>query len=180
MKIIRDGKFLVDENGEVIDELAEGKMYAVLEEGERVLRKRDIEPIEKAVEIRMRFAKVNFLVIGEICDKYSIFPKLIPYVGYMSGKLIHRNGRVITREKLPAICGVSKVTVDRQLKGLLKDDILKRELTDEGVVFYMNPYVVHLGRKINESLFKMFENTEYRYNYEKVLGGPSEYRRKRY
>ena len=180
MEIIRDGKFLVDENGEVINELNDGETYAILEEGERVLRKRDIEPIEKAVEIRMRFAKVNFLVIGEICDKYSIFPKLIQYVGYMSGKLIHRNGRVITREKLPVICGVSKITVDRQLKGLLKDDILKRELTDEGVVFYMNPYVVHLGRKINESLFKMFENTEYRFNYEKVLGDPSEYRRKRY
>ena len=177
MEVIDEGKYLVNEYGEVIDELKDGQVFVVLQEGDRILRKDDIEPVEKTVEIRMRFAKVNFMVIGEICDKYSIFGKLIQYVGYGTGKLIHRNGRLITRENLPEICGVSKITVDRQLKGMLKDDILKKELTVDGIAYFMNPYIVHLGKRINYSLFEMFKNTEYRFNYEEVLGEPSEYRR---
>ena len=161
--------YICTKDGEIIDTLSSKESYAKLDEGDRILRKKSIESFEKMVEIRMRFAKVNFIIFGDICRKYSIFPYLIQYVGYMNGRLVFRNGKDITRKNLPKICKVSMATVNRQLIGLISDDIIKPVKENGKTVYYMNPYVVHLGKKINLSTYEMFENTIYKNSYEGML-----------
>ena len=161
--------YICTKDGEIIDTLSSRENYAKLEDGDRVLRRKSIESFEKSVEIKMRFAKVNFLVFGDICRKYSIFPYLVQYVGYMSGKLVFRNGKDITRNNLPKICKVSVATVNRQLSGLISDDIIKPVKQDGKTIYFMNPYIVHLGKKINLSTYEMFKNTIYKNSYEGML-----------
>ena len=47
-------------------------------------------------------------------------------------------------------------TVNRQLIGLISDDIIKPVKENGKTVYYMNPYVVHLGKKINLSTYEIF------------------------
>lgn len=167
--------YIVDENGEILDKVCKNETYVKLGEGDRVLRKDYIEKIDKRRKINMRFAKVNPLVNGEISAKYSIFPYLVKYVGYMNGVLRHRNGKILRKENISELCGVSEITVTRQLRGMIKDEILKPIKTDDGIAYIMNPFVVHLGREINDSLYEMFENSVYSNKYEKALGDTDDF-----
>ena len=161
--------YLVNKDGEVIKEVSNPDNYVEMYEGDRLLRKSSLESFDKRVEIKMRFAKVNYVVFSDICNKYSIFCKLIPYIGYNTGKLRYRNGNKIRRKDLAKICGVSSITIDRQLKGLMRDDVIKSVKDNDGLNYYVNPYVVHLGKKINSFTYNLFKDTIYRTEYEAML-----------
>ena len=167
--------YIVDEHGEVLDEVSNNETYVKLNEGDRVLRKDFIEKINKRRKINMRFAKVNPLVNGDISRKYSIFPYLTRYVGYMNGVLRYRNGKLVKRDDIGELCRVSNITAIRQLRGMIRDEILKTVKTDEGVAYIMNPFIVHLGTDVNDSLYEMFENSIYSSNYEKALGDTDDF-----
>jgi hypothetical protein len=169
-------KYVVDESGEVLDSIDSTETYVKLNSGDRVLRKDYIEKIDKHKSINMRFAKINFLVNGDISRKYSIFPYLIQYVGYMNGVLRHRNGRLLTNDTIGELCHVSKITAIRQLRGMIKDDIIRKIKTDDGFAYVMNPFIVHLGKEINDSLYDMFKNSKYSVNYEKTLGDYNDFK----
>lgn len=163
--------YIVDDEGVVIRDIDNVDNVYELNDGDRILRKNNLEGIDRQVEIKMRFAKVNFVVIGEICRKYPIFTSMIKYIGYHSGKLMFKNGTTINRRNLVKACGVSTATINRQLSGLIKDDVIKVVREGRNAVYFVNPYVVHLGKKVNLSLYEMFKNSVYRENYEKTIRG---------
>jgi hypothetical protein len=161
--------YLVDETGEVIETLSDESTYVKVDAGDRVLRKNSIDSYEEMITIPMRFLKVNFKVFGKICLKYPIMLSLLEYIQYQTGKLVYRNGRLVKRKDLPRICEVSSATIDRQLKGLMKDDVIKSQKEDNTTVYYINPFVVHFGKQIYECSFKLFKDSIYRENYEELL-----------
>lgn len=163
--------YLVNSTGEVIEKIPHGKVLTYLDEGDKVFRKDCIEGAERTVAIKMRFAKVNPVVFWDIISKYPIFAKMLNYLQYQSGKLVFRNGVTINRRNLAKACGVSSATVDRQLKGLMNEDIIKTIKDGRDVIFYVNPYIVHIGKKINYSLYMLFKETLYRKNYDKTMSG---------
>lgn len=172
MKKIKDIdkiRYFIDDDGVVVGELREGETVAILQTGDRILRKNNIESYDNQVAIKMRFGKVNLRVFGKIAAKYPLFLLMLDYVAYQSGKLMFKNGVTINRRNLAKACGVSNATVDRQLKGLIEEDVIKSVKDGRDSVFFVNPYVFHIGKKVNYSLYELFKDTAYRENYERRL-----------
>lgn len=168
MEITEEPMFLVNANGEVVQEVPRGQIFTYLNEGDRVYRKDGVENIEKSAPINMRFGKINLKELANIGHKYPIFLDITNYVQYGTGKLVFRNGLPVHRSDLPKICNVSKNTIDRQLKGLMRDDIIKSVRDDKKIVYFMNPYVLHLGANMRQSLIDLFADTEYKRTCEKM------------
>lgn len=163
--------YLVNSNGEVIEEIPIGKTLTYLNEGDKVFRNDGIEGIEKTVAIKMRFAKVNLKVFWELCHKYPILTKMLEYLQYQTGKLVYRNGVTINRKNLARACGVTKGTITRQIKGLIEEDVIKIVKNGRDSIFYVNPYIAHIGKKVNYSLYVLFKDTIYKKKYDKTLEG---------
>ena len=163
--------YIVDNNGVIIRNVGNIDNLYEVEEGDRILRRKNLDEIDKQVEIKMRFAKVNYVVYGDIAYKYPVFLKMLKFIGYRSGKLMYRNGYPVNRRNLAKVCGVSSATINRQLKGLIDDDVIKVVREGRNAAYFVNPYVVHLGKKVNFSLYDMFKDSVYRDNYEKTIRG---------
>lgn len=163
--------FLVDENGEILDETSEdGEVFTKLTIGDRVYRKSGEEETPRLRTIDMRFVKVNIHEIGRIGRKYPIFLRMIEYIQYQSNKLAFSNGKPINRQNLARVCGVCKNTVDTQLRGLIKEDVIKGVKDGRNCIYYVNPYIAHFGKQVYESVEKMFSSTIYKENRERLLG----------
>ncbi len=171
MEIAEKTMFLVDENGEVINEVPRGKMFTYLDEGDRVFRRDRIDEIDRMSPVNMRFGKINLTDAAIIGHKYPIFLDLMKYVQYGTGKLVFRNGLPVSRDSFPRICNVSSHTIDRQLKGLMKDDVIKAVRNGKNKIYYMNPYILHLGQKIRNALVDLFKDTFYINTCEKMWDG---------
>jgi hypothetical protein len=171
MEIAEEPMFLVKESGEVVQQVPRGQIFTCLNEGDRVFRKDGVENIEKSAPVNMRFGKINLKELAKIGHKYPIFLDISDYVQYGTGKLVFRNGLPVHRSDLPRICNVSKNTIDRQLKGLMKDDVIKSVRDDKKIIYFMNPYVLHLGTNMRQSLLDLFADTEYKRTCEKTWSG---------
>jgi len=158
-----------NQNGEAIYILKEGESVAVLEAGDRILRRDAIYNPDKLSKVKMRFVKFNPSAPKEWGMKYPLILVLLDYIQYQTGKLVYRNGVTINRRNLSKVCGVSPSTVDRQLKGLMEEDVIKAVKNGRDTVFYINPYVVHVGPKVHGSLLELFKASRYREMYEKTL-----------
>jgi hypothetical protein len=161
--------YIVDSDGVIVRNVGNIDNLFEVEAGDRILRKKNLEGVDKLVEIKMRFAKVNYVVFGDIIDKYPVFAKMIKLIGYYSGRLMYKNGVSVNRRNLSKACGVSNATINRQLRGLINDDVIKVVREGREAAYFVNPYVVHLGKKVNLSLYELFKDTIYRENYEKTL-----------
>ena len=159
------------DTSEIVDESNVDEVFVKLRAGDVVLRKEGLEERTKLVSINMRFGKVNLNVLWDICRKYPIFFKMIEYLQYQSGKLTFSNGREINRRNLCELCNLSHNTVDRQIKGLIEEDIIKTVKNGRSIIFYVNPYVVHIGSTVYESLRDMFKDSIYKKNCAKLTKG---------
>ncbi len=162
---------LGNNRGEAVYVLKEGESVALLERGDRILRRDSIFNPDKLCSVKMRFAKINPSAPREWGMKYPLFLILLDYVQYQTGKLVYRNGVAINRRNLAKACGVSNSTVDRQLKGLIEEDIVKPVKDGRDTIFYINPYVVHVGKKVQASLIELFKDSRYKDTYERTLEG---------
>ena len=171
MSNLQETYYLVNDDGEVIDKADGNEVFTKLQIGDRVLRKNSIEKIEKAIPLDMRFMKMNYYPFREISSKYSIFIRIIEYLQYETGKIVFRNGNMINRKTLLKLCGVSKNTFDKQMNGLIKDDAIKSVRDGKNVIYFVNPYIVHIGKKMSLSLYDLFKNTQYKRTYERTLKG---------
>lgn len=163
--------YIVDSDGVVVKNVANIDNLIEVEAGDRILRKKNLDGIDKQVKIKMRFAKVNYVVYGDIVYKYPVFAKMLKLIGYNSGKLLYRNGYPVNRRNLAKACGVSSATINRQLRGLINDDVIKVVREGREAAYFVNPYVVHLGKTVNLSLYDLFKDSIYRENYEKTIRG---------
>lgn len=159
-----------DKNGEAIYVLKEGESVAVLNYGDMVFRRNGEIKSDKLVSIDMRFTKTNQMVYGRLAYKYPLLNLLMEYIQYQTGKLVYRNNVAINRKNLAKVCEISPATVNRQLKGLIEEDVIKIAKEGRNSIFFMNPYVVHVGKKVYESLVEMFKETKYKQTYQKMIG----------
>ena len=158
-----------NQNGEAIYILKEGESVAILNTVDRILRRDAIYNPDKLSKVKMRFVKFNPSAPKEWGMKYPLILVLLDYIQYQTGKLVYRNGVTINRTNLAKVCGVSPSTIDRQLKGLIEEDVIKPVKDGRDTIFYVNPYVVHVGPKVQNSLLELFSGSRYKDTYEKTL-----------
>lgn len=154
--------YVVTEDGEILDSVSSDETIAKLRAGDRILRKDAINPENKMVEIKMHFIKVNTDYFGSVITKHPLIGRLLKYIEYQTGRLVFANGVTINRRNLAKACGVSRNTIDRHLKEMLEDDILKVVKDGRDNVFFFNPWLAHSGTKVTNSLYEMFKDTMYR------------------
>lgn len=160
-----------DNNGQAIYVLKEGEQVAIVQKGDILLRKGKIEDFEHLTKINMKFVKVNPYAFEEIGYKYPLLSILIKYTQYQTGKLVYRNGAIVTRRNLVRVCKLSQSTVDRQIRGLIEEDVIKLVRDKKEAIYFMNPYVAHSGKKVTESLLELFRNTKFKDSYEETRKG---------
>lgn len=160
--------YIVDEDGKIIDTIASDDKYVKLSEGDRVLRKGTIEYLSDTVDIKYAFIKINPVAFCEMARKYSIFPILAKHIGYMDNVLEYSNGKNIRRKDVAKVCNVSESTAKRQLKGLVRDDVLHSVKKNKKYYLIFNPWICFRGRKIYLSLYDEFKLSHWRTTTEEV------------
>lgn len=156
--------YIVDENGEIVDKIAENDKYVKLSDGDKVVRKGVLQYLSDTVDIKYRFVKINPYAYDRIANKYSIINILIKYLGYMDGILSYKNGKYIKLKDVYKICQVSESTAKRQMKGLIQEDVIHKVKDKKKRQSYlvMNPWIAYIGRKIYLSLYEEFKLSSWR------------------
>lgn len=149
--------YIADENGEVLQEIEDINKLVILEYGDRILRKNAIDYLSDSINIDYHFIKVNPKTFDKYCRKYSILPNLITTIGYMDNICSYDNGKIIRIKDLPKVCGVSEITVKRQLKGLIEDDIIhKVPYKKNQKCLMINPWLCMRGKRIYKNTYEEF------------------------
>lgn len=150
--------YIVDENGEVLQEIDDVDRLVSLEYGDRILRKKTLSYLNDTTDIKYHFIKINPKVFDKYCKKYSILPTLITTVSYMDNICSYSNGKIIQVKDLCKVCGVSEITVKRQLKGLIEDDIIhKVPYKKNQKCLMINPWLCMIGKRICKSTYEEFK-----------------------
>lgn len=149
--------YIVDENGEVLQEIDDIDRLVSLEYGDRVLRKGTLKYLNDSIDMKYHFIKINPKTFDKYCRKYSILPNLITTIGYMDNICSYDNGKVIQIKDLPKVCNVSEATIKRQLKGLIEDDIIhKVPYKKNQKCLMINPWLCMRGKRIYKSTYEEF------------------------
>lgn len=150
--------YLVDENGEVLQIIDDPNKYVCLDDGDKVIRKGVLTYLSETTDIKYHFVKINPKIFDKYCAKYSILPYLVCHAGYMDNICCYENGKIIQLKDLSKICGVSEITVKRQLKGLIQDDIIhKVPYNKKQKCIMINPWLCCRGRRIYLSTYEEFK-----------------------
>lgn len=150
--------YIVDENGVVLEEISDSSKIVTLEDGDKVFRKGTLEYLNNTIDIKYHFIKVNPKIFDKYCKKYSMLPYLACHVGYMDNICCYDNGKILQLKDLPNVCGLSAITVKRQLKGLIEDDIIhKVPYKKNQKCLMVNPWVCCRGKRIYLSTYEEFK-----------------------
>lgn len=150
--------YIVNENGEVLQEIDDINKLVSLDDGDRILRRGTIEYLKDTTVVKYHFIKINPKIFDKYCKKYSILPYLICHVGYMDNVCSYENGKIIQIKDLPKICGVSEITIKRQLKGLIEDDVVhKVPYKKNQKCLMINPWLCCRGKRIYLSTYEEFK-----------------------
>lgn len=150
--------YIVDENGVVLEEISDSSKIVTLEDGDKVFRKGTLEYLNNTIDIKYHFIKINPKIFDKYCKKYSMLPYLACHVGYMDNICCYDNGKILQLKDLPNVCGLSAITVKRQLKGLIEDDIIhKVPYKKNHKCLMVNPWVCCRGKRIYLSTYEEFK-----------------------
>ena len=154
--------YVVDENGKILETIDPKETYVKLESGDRILKKKTTDYLTNLVDIKYRFMKINPVSYSEVALKYSIFPILTKYIGYMDNILEYSNGVKVQRKDIKKICNVSTSTVKRQISGMIKDDVIHIVRKKGKTYITVNPFICYKGKKIYVSLYEEFKLSHWR------------------
>lgn len=149
--------YIADENGVVIKEIEDGEALVSLQQGDRIIRKNTYDYLSDSIGLKYKFIKINPKVFEKYCKKYSILPTLITTISYMDNICSYSNGKIIQIKDLHKVCGVSEITVKRQLKGLIEDDIVhKVPYQKNQKCLMLNPWLCMIGKRIYKNTYEEF------------------------
>ena len=156
--------YVVNANGEVLDEIEGKNRYVKLSEGDKVLRKNALNYLTDSISIKYSFIKVNPVAYSRIATKCPIVNKLILYLSYMDNILTYKNGRIIKLKDIHKVCDVSESTAKRQMKILFDEDVIHKVKDGEEKCTYLvfNPWVAYIGKRIYLSLYNEFKYSSWK------------------
>ena len=152
-------KYLINENGEVLEVIKDYERYTKLESGDLILRKNALKFLDKTIEIKYDFVKLNYNIFSKYCKKYSILPTLVSTVGYGDNICEHKNGKKININQLIKICNVSKSTLTRQIKGMIEDDLIHKIKNGHSYNIMVNPYLCIKGKRLEINTYNQFKSS---------------------
>jgi hypothetical protein len=147
-------KRLIDENGEVLTEL---------NDNDRILRSSSIEYLKdtEVWEIE-HFFKGNIDELKMITQELSTYARsvlfsILPYISYTDCCLKSERD-TLSFDDLQKICNISQGKLCDVLEELRKKDIICRAKNSRETIYFINPWIVCRGNRINRVLQTMFKN----------------------
>ena len=154
-------KYVVDiETGEILNELSQG---------DRIIKNASTKYLGNSVdmkkEYRFKFIKLheNFLnILNELnFNEAKVCFFLMLRTKYNNGIIAYENGNIINSSDIAEIIGIDVRSSQRILKSLCDKEIICREKSGKGYVYYMNPYVCLKGSRVDKWLAKRFEKSKF-------------------
>ena len=158
--------YLVDKDGEVINEIDPRKDRFVIQSLDDVKKKsRALSKLENSTKVKYRFAKINILNIKEIKKVAPFFIELIPYISYFDNILRFENGIKINSVNIGLVYGeknFSKQRGGKIVKALVDEDIVHKYGVGKSSYLVVNPWICYCGKTIQIDVAQEFENTKWK------------------
>jgi hypothetical protein len=148
-------KYIIDQDGEIIDEI---------NGGDKIIRKKSTEYLKNTDVWNLEsFFKGHIKEIVKLMSSLSTNEKaflfsIIPYIGYNDCCLKFLNNKQINTEDFPRLTGLSRSVCYETINLLIKKDILYKGKNSHGRQYFINPWLFCKGQRINKVLKTMFEN----------------------
>lgn len=153
---------LVNENGEVFDEISQGDLVTVSTENERK-EYHELQPVNAG----RNYVKVYTSAavrMGRVltATEMQVAFRLIPYVWANTGILKKRNGHFLTRKYfLDDNPDLAWQTVDKAFAALVSKGVLAKAVTQGQKAYIANPYIFQIGTKSEKTLLDLFSHTKW-------------------
>lgn len=164
-------KYIVNEDGTIVDEISENDIIVKMNHGDRILRKKSIDYFQDTKEIKKRFVKVNDQATNMLSKYGKYICLLLKYVGYKDGILRFNNGIYLSNKSISKIFGITERNTIRVLDDLIKEDVIHKHKEKNRNYYTFNPWVASKGKRISIDLYNEFKMTEWA----NVSQEPSEY-----
>lgn len=151
------------------------RIYAELNEGDRIVRKKSIEYLKNTDELQKTEMYVKFfLKSASVLAKekmsstaMSVCLEMLQYIRYDTGYLAYENGIKLTLEDIKNKCNfISSASVVRAIDELVDKKIFARVKTGKENNYLVNPYIFMRGARVNKTLSKTFETSRWAKLYE--------------
>lgn len=158
--------YLVDKDGEIINEIDPKSSRVVVESLDKIKRGGvPLSKIENSKRIKFRFAKVNMANIVDVKKTTPFFIELIPYISYFDNILRFDNGVKINSTNIGLIYGeknTSRQYGNRLIKKLVDEDIVHKYGVGKSSYLVVNPWICYCGKTIQIDVAQEFENTKWK------------------
>ena len=155
-------RYLVDENGEILNEFTENDVVTTLNPNDRILRNTSVEYLKGTVAINIRFFKVSILALQNLNKHASEIWTILPYVDYATGILTHPNGRLVRPKALASKLRKKRRSGAMIIKELCDLDVLHKHKDGRTYFYTFNPYIAIRSKRITKELYDEFKDTIYR------------------
>lgn len=155
-------KYLVDENGEVLDTLNDSEQFVKTKKGDRIVRSTTIEFLEDTVPVKIKFIKLNPIACDELAMYGDELFCLFKYVHFQTGMLVFNNGRKVRPKHLAGILRRKRRSGSKVVAELIEKDVLHKHKEGKTYYYTMNPFICLKGKRVNKSLYEEFMKTKYR------------------
>lgn len=156
-------KYLVNEDGEVIESFGENQLLAKIDDGDRVIKKSSIEYLLGTVPVKFnKFIKINETACKSLYHHGNALFSLFNYVGFADGILVFSNGRKVRPKHLASVLRKKRYSGSKTIIDLIKLDVIHKHKEGRTYYYTMNPYICIKGNRITRELYDEFKNTEYR------------------
>lgn len=163
-------RYIVNENGEVIDEINDGVDIVKVNYGDRVLRKKTIDYFKESMVLKHKFVKANDQALYNTSNYAKYINKLLIFVGYMDGILKFSNGVYLRNKHLSQIFNINTRNTNRIMNELVKQDIVHKHKKDKANFYTFNPWIACRGKRIDIDLYNEFKMTEWALNSKESVG----------
>ena len=146
------------------------RVYAELNEGDRVLRKKSIDYLKNTNELQKTEMYVKFFLKSASVlarekmssTAMSVCLEMLQYIRYDTGYLAFENGIKLTLDDIKRKCDfISMTSVVRAVDELVDKKIFAKVKTGKENNYLVNPYVFMRGARVNKTLSKTFENSKW-------------------
>ena len=118
----------------------------------------------KFKRLRTGFIKLNEVAFAQLDKEMLYAVKLLPYIGYLSGKLSFDNNKPIRNySSIARICNISMNNCKKMMKKLIDEDIIHKHGGGKTGYFTFNPFVALRGVKATMELYEEFEESKWRW-----------------
>lgn len=154
----------IDNDTGEIKELPKGSTVLTPKAKEEIAKKKNMIAVPKKGE---GFVKIFQEALPQLSScglstlESSAFFYLVSNLRYGSNAATYPSGKLITRENLCDDMGSNKTSIQKAVARLIGKGLIAETKIDIGKVFIVNPFVVTIGNRVDQTSYNLFKHTRW-------------------